>query len=218
MRKTLLTIATVLVLGALPALPQGSTTDDNEDRPTHVVFRALLSPSHETPPVSGVNISGEGVIEMTLAYTPPGSLSQAIVDFRVNYNAETPQTFTAMHIHRGAAGVAGPVVVDSIFGAQVEASGSGSLFRQNVVTDLPTLTVIEAILANPSNYYLNVHSTTNPAGIIRGQLMPDPATASERQFRTIGTQLDRMELMLRNIGRALGLVFPPAVTPTPSGQ
>lgn len=215
MRKQLLTTAAVAVLGALPALSQ---TTDADDRPTRAVFRALLSPSHETPPVSGVNISGEGVIEMTLAYTPPGSLSQAIVDFRVNYNAETPQTLTAMHIHRGAAGVAGPVVVDSLFGSPADASGTGALFRQNVITDLPTLAAIEAIMADPGGYYLNLHSTANPAGIIRGQLTPDPATANERQFRTIGTLLDRMELMLRNIGRALGLVFPPAAAQAASGQ
>lgn len=212
MRSLFKTVA-VLALAAAPALPQ--TTGTTPDRPTRVVFRALLSPSHETPPVSGLNISGEGVVEMTLAYTPPGSISEAIVDFRVNYNAETPQTFTAMHIHRGAAGVAGSVVVDSRFGSAVSAEGTGSVFRQNVITDLTTLGVIEEIMANPGDFYLNIHSTTNPAGIIRGQLTVDPSVETSQRFLMIETQLDRMELMLRNIGRALGIVFPPAVTPTP---
>jgi hypothetical protein len=201
--KTLATFA-LLALVATPALPQGTT--DGTD-PSHVSFRALLSPSNETPPVSGVNISGEGVFAVSLTYSAPGSISQAIVDFRVQYNAETPQTFTAMHIHRGAAGVAGPVVVDSRFGPQVEASGQGSLFRSNVITDPMTLAVIEDIMENPGGYYLNIHSTTNPAGIIRGQLESD-------QSGNVTSQLDRMEDMLRQIGKVLGLIFPPDTSTT----
>ncbi|MCW5981661.1 MAG: CHRD domain-containing protein [Bryobacteraceae bacterium] len=192
----------VFTLAALPAFPQANTTVST------AVFHALLSPSHETPPVTGSNISGEGTIEMTLTRSATGDLTQAIVDFRVNYNAETPHDFTAMHIHRGAAGVAGPVVIDSRFGAVVNASGPGSVFRQNVLTDAAPLAVVQQILNNPGGYYLNLHSSANPAGIIRGQLTWDTEAANAVRFQASQTQLDRLEGMVRNIGRALGLIFP----------
>jgi hypothetical protein len=68
-------------------------------------------------------------------------------------NVGTP---TAAHIHRAAAGVNGPVVFD--FGAQLTGSG------------VMSLTLAAEILANPSNFYFNVHTATNPSGAVRGQL------------------------------------------------
>jgi hypothetical protein len=60
------------------------------------------------------------------------------------------------HIHKGAAGADGPVVVN--FADKM----SGST---DVAPD-----VAAAILANPADYYVNVHSKANPKGAVRGQL------------------------------------------------
>jgi hypothetical protein len=199
----------VLALAAMPALPQTSIST--------VVFRALLSPSHETPPISGTNIQGEGLIEMTLTFTPPGSITQAILDFRVHYDTEVAQTFTAMHIHRGVAGVAGPVVLDSRFGTAVSVPvGEGAVFRANSFTDPTALATVQAVLDNPEGYYLNLHSQTNPAGIIRGQLVPDPIYQGSLAFSGLSTQVGNLDTMLRQIGRALGLIFPTPGTGTGS--
>jgi hypothetical protein len=195
------TMLFVLALAAMPALPQSEIST--------VVFRALLSPSHETPPITGTRIQGEGLVEMTLTFAPPGSITSAIIDFRVQYDTEVAQTFTAMHIHRGAAGVAGPVVLDSMFGTSVAAAvGSGALFRSNTFTDPMALAEIEGVLRDPSGYYLNLHSTTNPAGIIRGQLSPDPIFAGSLALQGLESQLESLDSMVRSIGRALGLIFP----------
>lgn len=67
---------------------------------------------------------------------------------------------TAAHIHVGAAGVAGPVVV--ALSPPTDGSSSGC-----VSTD-PTL--IKDIRKNPTNYYVNVHNAEYPAGALRGQL------------------------------------------------
>jgi hypothetical protein len=68
---------------------------------------------------------------------------------------------TAAHIHVGTAGTAGDPVVTL---APPDATGmSGGC------VDAPKAT-IRAIRKNPSNYYVNVHTTDFSAGAIRGQL------------------------------------------------
>lgn len=72
---------------------------------------------------------------------------------------------TAAHIHVGAAGVPGGVVVTlSAPGAGGTAEGCSS--DPVEVTDA----IIDAIIANPAGYYVNVHTTDFPGGAVRGQL------------------------------------------------
>jgi hypothetical protein len=68
---------------------------------------------------------------------------------------------TAAHIHVGATGVAGPVVVAlSAPDASGHASGCATADHD----------LIKAIRQNPESYYVNVHNTDYPAGAVRGQL------------------------------------------------
>ncbi|MEX1172708.1 MAG: CHRD domain-containing protein [Chloroflexota bacterium] len=66
----------------------------------------------------------------------------------------------AAHIHIGPAGVAGPVVV----GLTAPTSGNSS-----GCTDVERSLAID-IIRNPSDYYVNVHNASFPAGALRGQL------------------------------------------------
>jgi hypothetical protein len=68
---------------------------------------------------------------------------------------------TGAHIHVGAAGVAGPVVVPL---SPPDATGHSA----GCTTADPDL--IKAIRQNPENYYVNVHTADYPAGAVRGQL------------------------------------------------
>jgi CHRD domain len=67
---------------------------------------------------------------------------------------------TAAHIHLGSAGVNGPVVVPLV----PPTSGSSS------ACTIADRELVKAILKAPENYYVNVHTTTYPAGAVRGQL------------------------------------------------
>jgi hypothetical protein len=66
------------------------------------------------------------------------------------------------HIHRAAAGTNGPIVVQLVAPG---ASGSSSGCTHGVAT-----TLIDEILANPANFYVNVHTTDHPGGAVRAQL------------------------------------------------
>ena len=74
---------------------------------------------------------------------------------------------TAAHIHEAVAGENGPVVVTLAAPADGNAADcltegeSGKFAEGQTVAD---------ILANPQNYYVNVHNAEYPGGAIRGQL------------------------------------------------
>jgi hypothetical protein len=104
-----------------------------------------------------------------------GNILTSAVTFVVNlsgFPAGTP--ITIAHIHVGAAGVAGGVVVSTTLAATegfVLPNGSGS-FTKTVAGVDPALT--QTIINNPAGYYFNVHSMLNPAGVARGQLVKVP--------------------------------------------
>jgi len=81
------------------------------------------------------------------------------------------QPVTASHIHIGAESESGDVVVPlDVDGFE----GSSSDCVDASDADL------DAIIANPAGYYVNIHTEDFPAGAIRGQLVADsPDTAME---------------------------------------
>lgn len=72
-------------------------------------------------------------------------------------------TITNAHIHPGNANSVGSPVV--AFGAAL--SGTG-LFDADLAS----------VLANPGNFYVNLHNTAFPGGAIRGQITPVPEPAT----------------------------------------
>jgi hypothetical protein len=73
----------------------------------------------------------------------------------------------AMHIHAGAKGVAGPIVVDltPILGGQR-------------CVDVADGSLLQDISDNPASYYVNIHNAAYPNGAVRGQLETSQVTSS----------------------------------------
>lgn len=111
-------------------------------------FSAVLTGAAEVPGPGDADGSGIAVVTVNGTTINYSVLVQGI------------GTATLAHIHRGAAGVSGPVVVDFNAGTLVNGTVSGV-----------SQTLIDEILANPSGFYVNVHNAEFPNGAIRGQLV-----------------------------------------------
>jgi hypothetical protein len=70
------------------------------------------------------------------------------------------QEATAAHIHEGAAGKAGSVKV----GLEAPKGGTAKGCKSAEAA------VIQEIMQNPANYYVNIHNAEFPQGAVRGQL------------------------------------------------
>jgi hypothetical protein len=141
----------------IPAIASGSARDTlGAGQPAAAAakpYLAMLSGANEVPPADP---DGEGAAAVTI---DPAN-TQVCIDIRV----ANIDTVIAAHIHNAPAGSNGPPVVPP----------AGSLpnlptpTSANCMSAAPAL--IADMIANPANYYVNVHTTAYPNGAIRGQL------------------------------------------------
>jgi hypothetical protein len=125
-----------------------------------VTFEAVLLGSNEVP--------GPGLAD-------GNALALVVVDgTQVTVSIE-PRGFaglTAVHIHKGRAGVAGALVAE--FPLSVLPEGCLPRFSTATLSFSGSLSVARAadLVAKPQNYYVHVHTQSFPAGACRGQLQP----------------------------------------------
>ena len=139
------------------------------------VFTADLSPANENPAITDAEATGSGTATVTLftAKDSTGKLIAANAKFEIVLKGFPATTMiTISHIHKGDAKTNGSVVVDSTMKATEPialTTGGTSITKDNlaVAADLAA-----DIIANPGNYYYNVHSVVHAGGVVRGQLKP----------------------------------------------
>jgi hypothetical protein len=139
------------------------------------VFTAILLPVNEVPSVQGVESSGTGAVQITMNLTrdASGAVTGGTADFYWQASGFPGDTLVqGSHIHPGVAGTNGPVIIGANLTAANTAAfqSNGTIeFRQ---TGIPVSAAnAQAVLANPSAFYFNIHSPRNPGGFARGQLV-----------------------------------------------
>jgi hypothetical protein len=127
-------------------------------------FAANLTGQQEVPPVD-TQATGEAIL------VPDLPLNQTVYYF---VNATGIQGVTKGHIHSGAQGENGPVVVTlfSFDSPQNAVLQNGTIAANNLEGPMQGKTIPDLIAAMKNgSTYVNFHTEQNPDGEIRGQLM-----------------------------------------------
>jgi len=122
---------------------------------TRIQIVATMVAADETPTPKGEVASARGSFTGTLTKSDSG----AALNWQLSFGSLTGDAIAA-HIHIADRGVAGPVVVPLCSPCTSGATGTANI----------NATVLDAIQNDRA--YVNVHTKTNPAGEIRGQVSP----------------------------------------------
>ena len=162
----ILEVATVLSLGAtaiISSMPQALATTE--------AFVASLSGDKEVPPVQ------------TQATGTAGFSQPHLSNMTYGVQVQNIESVTAAHIHQGKEGQNGPIVV-TLFKADNN-TGTGPINGQLVGGTISN-DMLEGPMAGKTlegdlvkaiqngEVYVNVHTTQNPDGAIRGQIVSGP--------------------------------------------
>lgn len=145
--RNVLKLSAPLVLGALAALALPGAADAQRGPPPNLPDMVNHNP----------------ILYADLDDGGPGQFT-GVLDTATNqlcYMIDVPGIDgTAAHIHSGAAGQDGPVVVP-LEAPKGGASGACTALKPDVA---------KALLSNPAGYYVNVHTAAYPMSATRGQL------------------------------------------------
>jgi hypothetical protein len=152
MRARVSLIAAVLALAAAPAVAFAAN-------PPQPAFGGPLTGAQEVPAVATA-ATGEG----TAVISPDGSTITYIVTYSGLSGAAA-----AAHIHTGALGVAGGVILPLVVSASPMV---GTLTAANFTPSGAITTFAQAVAAiKAGNTYFNIHTAAHPGGEIRGQIV-----------------------------------------------
>jgi len=159
---------------AIAAAGCSSSTSPSSTSPTNPTFTADLRPSNEVPAISNAEAGGSGTATIVLNVTKDsaGNVTGGTATFTVNLVGFPPGTpINIAHIHQAPAGTNGSIVFNTTLGAGevVLTNGAGSFTKSGIAPADPA--IVNAIINNPAGFYFNVHSTLNPGGVARGQLV-----------------------------------------------
>jgi hypothetical protein len=139
-------VLAALAMASLPGLAaNAATTAKTGGRP----LSASLSGAVEVPP---------GDPHGTGKFTLRVNLGKGEACYTLSVAKISPAN--GAHIHKGAVGVAGPMVVPLTTPTSGSSKGCASV-NKDLAKDL---------IQNPQAYYVNVHNAAFPAGAVRGQL------------------------------------------------
>jgi hypothetical protein len=142
----------IAVLAALAAATPAAATGDAA---TKCAAYAVLKPGNEVPPTASKTLGAAAI-----------HINGTTLSFAVTIANPGRESFFAGHIHTGAAGANGPVLITLFSGPDT----NRKLFFQAARIQISE-TDAAAICGNLAGHYVNYHTRENPGGALRGQLV-----------------------------------------------
>jgi hypothetical protein len=193
MRQRLAVIVAILGLLAL-ALPSTALAVD----PTQPAYGGPLTGAQEVPAVT-TTASGQG----TAVISADGSTITYIITY-----SGLSGTVNASHIHTGAAGVAGPVILPITPGPSPM---TGTLTAANFVAAGGITSFAQAVAGiRAGATYFNLHTTANPGGEIRGQIV----LAGDAFFADLNGAQENPPVVTSGTGKGIAVVSTDGTTVT----
>jgi hypothetical protein len=187
-------LALIVASMALLAMPGMTLAVD----PTQPAYGGPLTGAQEVPAVA-TTATGQG----TAVISADGSTITYIVTY-----SGLSGTVNAAHIHTGAAGVAGGVILPLTAGPSPM---TGTLTAANFAASGPVTTFAQAVAAiRAGTTYFNLHTTANPGGEIRGQIM----AAGDAYFADLNGHQENPDVATAAIGKGLAVISADASTVT----
>lgn len=134
---------------------------------------AKLSGNNEVPPITSKS-SGTAAFDLNAAGT----------QMKYTLNVTNIDKVIAAHIHQGSSTANGPIVVNLFIPSGPTGKVSGKLAQSSInstslIGPLKAKQMTDLIkLINSGNAYVNVHTSQNPAGEVRGQISSGSASAA----------------------------------------
>lgn len=156
-------VLTGLLLSSVVVITGCDSTNDSNNSTT---INAALEGKQENPPVMTSNTATG-----TITVTPDGATSAVVATV-----ITTGFVATAVHVHEGFAGANGSVK----FGLIQDSSDA------NRWTFAGTISAADQAVLDEGGFYFNAHSSANPSGEVRGQIVPAGITV--KHFLADGSQ------------------------------
>jgi CHRD domain-containing protein len=163
-------LAVLLSLGLVAGLGAcGNDGDKDKDKDTKVTTQSTAGGEKTDGTAVSLKAALSGAEEVPGPGANPG-VGAALVDIAgtkvcTDLKATMGEKPLKAHIHKGAKGASGPVVVDLM--PAFSAGESAYTSKTCVETTADTAS---QLIADPAGYYLNIHSLGYPDGAMRGQL------------------------------------------------
>jgi CHRD domain len=170
--RRLALFAVALALGA-PACNDSNPAGPSNSGP--IVFTADLKASNEVPAISNAESTAQGTVTITFSVPRDASgnvTGDGVWNVQAVVSGLTDTSLIRLaHIHNGPAGVNAGVFIDTLLTVANAIPTPGGSATINFV-QVPILgTRAQAVMDNPAGNYFNMHTTLNPGGVIRGQLV-----------------------------------------------
>ena len=155
LRRVLASLVLAVAVALVAAAPGGA-----QSAPAKCAAYTVLKPGNEVRPPDTTD-----PVESRATGAAAVHINGTRLTFTVAILNPFRETFIAGHIHVGGPDVAGDVVVPLFAGSR-----EGRLFTQFDVLTITEETA-KAICGDVAGYYINYHTTQDPQGAVRGQLV-----------------------------------------------